>query len=237
MTEQVKTPEATLTFAQLLKDHVLTTIDPYKSTLEEKTEEDEKLGKPARNRLEQHLGELEILRGLLKRLTSGEEFRAVVSLRKRLPDALGDLSSETYTFRLAPKQERLLPGTSQNQLGLHLNVDAKSDKALDTMHSIALSKLSAYEVLQGYFRESLGQRITINTVDVFRNEIGGFSISPQAGISFQWIRGQETAKVGGVTWVGYRPYFLALPERSMALDPFMQIQRTIINLTEKKTGK
>lgn len=116
-------------FADLLKTHVLDMIDPYESTLEEQTEEEEKLGKPAREKLEQHKRELEILRDLLTRLISGEEFQPVVSLRKSLPDVLGDLSKETYTFRLAPRKERLMPGSSQNQLGLHLSVDAASGRS------------------------------------------------------------------------------------------------------------
>lgn len=109
-----------------------------------------------------------------------------------------------------------------------------SEGALQTMRTIALSRHSAHDTLQQYFRESVGQRITVNTVNVSRRiDSGEFLINPQAGISFQWAKGQAEAYVGGVTWVGYKPHFLLLPEKSLKLTPFMQIQSTIVRLTDQ----
>lgn len=104
--ELIEKVEKVPSFADLLKRHVLDTIVPYESTLEEQTEEEEKLGKPAREKLEQHKRELGALRDLLSRLISGEEFQPVVSLRKSLPDALGVLSKEpTHSGSLREKRD------------------------------------------------------------------------------------------------------------------------------------
>lgn len=226
--------EKRVTFGELLKTHVLDTIDPYRSTLTEAAEEEEKLGKPAKDRLEQHYLELSALKILLERLIDGEKFDPVVLLRKRLPDSTGQLSKDTYTVRLAPSEEKLKPGGSQNQLSLHVNIDALSETAAEIMHSVAIARQSPLDALQRYFKESVGQRLIVNSVNVSRTLNGEFLINPQAGVAFQWANGQREARVGGVTWVGYKPHFLMLPERSLGVSPFFQMQKTIINLSGRR---
>lgn len=230
------TPEKKKTIMEILQDHVKGASALYKEVLESDIRDERRsadLTRVAEDRLKVHLTELDVLNDLLARITRGERFRLVVQRRESTPRRGGNF--ETFRARLAPDAEKIpIVGAGvQNQLSLYAAA-AVPESVSDALYSASLGQ-SPDRALAQFFRMASEQRIEINIVGAYIDaETDRVRIQPQAGISFSLMRGEDEARVGGLTYIGNTPHHAELFGRRIPKADFVDIQKNTMMLSQPR---
>jgi len=206
--------ETRTTLPEVLGVYVLPNVELYKRLLEQEAVNEARnadLGASTQARLAAFQAELDALAKISEDAIAQKPFTPVVQTHKVLD---GTTPHETFTLRIAPKDEKLPLGGDrpQNQLGFHVNVAAGGEEHIDVLRALSLKGRDPHRVLDAYFKQTTEQLVIVNTVGVYIDDMTrGIRINPQAGIAFRWRSGEDSAKVNGLVYVGDNPHFMELP--------------------------
>lgn len=235
--EKLSRPEGP-SFFDIIYKRTTEAILPYKESLQEQVDEDKlsDLDAEKRKLLKDHMSQLDILSEILERVKQGKPFTPVIRDAKLL-EGENDLR-QTFTARLAPKDERIPidPNNPQIQLSLHSNISALEPESISEAFYALGMRLQPPEVLQRAFGQSTEQLVEINTVAVYRDPDKRIRWMSQGGVTFRWRKDEDSARVGGFVYVGMKPHILLLAKR-IPLNDFAVMQATIVRLSGYKSKK
>lgn len=173
------------------------------------------------------IAELDILKEILEGFKDGKYSDIVVNHRKILGDA------QTFTLRFAPNGEK--PGYGeeniQNQLSFHINVAGESIH--EALEGMSLRGRDPHDVITSYLKHVNTQNLSVNSVGVYLDSITDRPrVIPQAGISFQWSRGQDKSHARGLSFVGGQPHYASLHGgNSLSAAEMAFIEKSVVTLT------
>lgn len=222
------------TLVDVLNKHVKPQILSYAAALKSGAEDETRysnLGQYSERQLREYLDQLNRLRTMIGQINEGAPFRTTIATHKLL-GSQSDRSNPRDTFSLGfvSKDEGELPEGPlvQNQLRFHTNLEASGETLDQGLYALSIRGRDPHDVLDKFYKQTKSQNVVVNTVGVYRDpESGKTMINPQAGILFDWVTGQESARASGVIYVGSTPHTFPLAGK-MPLTDFSILQRSII---------
>lgn len=230
-TDKVAAPEGTKkTIMEVIRDHTMRATEVLRANLKHQGEDagDDDIGDRTKRRVELYVAELDTLDAMLLQITKEPgSLRPVVRRFNRDAGREGFDNSATVRWAASPNLP-LGPTNPQNQLGVHAVVTAP-EAISEAIAAESMKGKPPETVLHGLLAKAQSQAIRVNTVAAYRNILTeGAEIDPQAGVSFVWRRGEETARVAGVTYIGRRAFISDLG-LTVPYSDFYLMQRALMN--------
>ena len=126
------------------------------------------------------------------------------------------------------------PDHPQNQLGVHAIITAP-ETISEAIYAESLRGNTPENTLQRLLARAQSQVINVNTVAAYRDLVTERpQVDPQAGISFVWRRGENVARVAGITYLGKRPFTFDLG-LTIPYEDFYFMQRAVMNATRSQS--
>lgn len=222
------------TLVDVLNRHVRPQVISYAAALKSGAEDETRysnLGQYSERQLGEYLNQLNILRTMIGQINEGAPFRTTVATQKLLGlQSNRSKPRDTFSLGFVAKDEGEIPEGPdvQNQLRFYTSLEASGETLDQGLYALSIRGRDPHDVLAQFYKQTKAQNVVVNTVGVYRDsESGRTMINPQAGILFDWVTGQESARASGVIYVGSTPHTFPLAGK-MPLADFSILQRSII---------